>query len=157
MSRNVSISEMGDAIMEELEKYSKLATDDLKAAVKETAASVRKDIQAGAPVDTGKYKKSWSVKNMHEDSQSIHLVVHSRNRYQLAHLLEHGHVKRGGGRVPAQPHIASAEERGNEKLVDTICAVAATELCVVTESAVGAVVSVCAWVSTTFFSWLLGC
>jgi hypothetical protein len=29
-------------------------------------------------------------------------------------------VKRGGGRVPAQPHIAAAEERGNEKLVDTI-------------------------------------
>jgi hypothetical protein len=111
---------MGDAIMEELEKYSKLATDDLKAAVKETAASVRKDIQTGAPVDTGKYKKSWSVKNMHEDSQSIGLVVHSKNRYQLAHLLEHGHVKRGGGRVPAQPHIASAEERGNEKLVNTI-------------------------------------
>ena len=76
MSRNVSINEMGDAIMEELEKYSKLATDDMKAAVKETAASVRKDIQAGAPVDTGKYKKSWSVKNMHEDSQSIDLVVH---------------------------------------------------------------------------------
>lgn len=120
MSRNVSINEMGEAIMEELEKYSKLATDDLKAAVKETAASVRKDIQAGAPVDTGKYKKSWSVKNMHEDSQSIDLVVHSRNRYQLAHLLEHGHVKRGGGRVPAQPHIASAEERGNEKFVNTI-------------------------------------
>ena len=92
MSRNVSISEMGDAIMEELEKYSKLATDDLKAAVKETAASVRKDIQTGAPVDTGKYKKSWSVKNMHEDSQSIGLVVHSKNRYQLAHLLEHGHL-----------------------------------------------------------------
>ena len=62
MSRNVSINEMGNAIMEELEKYSKLATDDLKAAVKETAASVRKDIQAGAPVDTGKYKKSWSVR-----------------------------------------------------------------------------------------------
>jgi len=105
MSRNVSINEMGDAIMEELEKYSKLATDDLKAAVKETAASVRKDIQAVMLI-ARKYKKSWSVKNMHEDSQSIDLVVHSRNRYQLAHLLEHGHVKRGGGRVPAQPHIA---------------------------------------------------
>ena len=120
MSRNVSINEMGDAIMEELEKYSKLASDDLKAAVKETAASVRKDIQAGAPVDTGKYKKSWSVKNVHEDSESIDLVVHSRNRYQIAHLLEHGHAKRGGGRVAAKPHIAAAEQRGNEKLVTTI-------------------------------------
>lgn len=120
MNRNVSIDEMDSAIMEELEKYADLAADDLKAAVKETAASVRKDIQAGAPVDTGKYKKSWSVKNVREDSESIDLVVHSRNRYQIAHLLEHGHAKRGGGRVAAKPHIASAEQRGNEKLVQTI-------------------------------------
>ena len=120
MNRTVSIDEMVSAIMEELEKYAELASDDLKAAVKETAASVRKDIQAGAPVDTGKYKKSWSVKNVHEDSESIDLVVHSRNRYQIAHLLEHGHAKRGGGRVAAKPHIAAAEQRGNEKLVTTI-------------------------------------
>ena len=120
MNRTVSIDEMDSAIMEELEKYAELASDDLKAAVKETAASVRKDIQAGAPVDTGKYKKSWSVKNVHEDSESIDLVVHSRNRNQIAHLLEHGHAKRGGGRVAAKPHIAAAEQRGNEKLVTTI-------------------------------------
>ena len=120
MSSTVSIDEMDNAIMEELEKYADLAADELKAAVKETAASVRKDIQAGAPVDTGKYKKSWSVKNVREDSESIELVVHSRNRYQIAHLLEHGHAKRGGGRVAAKPHIASAEQRGNEKLVQTI-------------------------------------
>lgn len=120
MNRTVSIDEMDDVIMEELEKYADLAADDLKAAVKETAASVRKDIQAGAPVDTGKYKKSWSVKNVREDSESIDLVVHSRNRYQIAHLLEHGHAKRGGGRVAAKPHIAAAEQRGNEKLVQTI-------------------------------------
>lgn len=120
MNRTVSIDEMDSAIMDELEKYAELASDDLKAAVKETAASVRKDIQTGAPVDTGKYKKSWSVKNVHEDSESIDLVVHSRNRYQIAHLLEHGHAKRGGGRVAAKPHIAAAEQRGNEKLVTTI-------------------------------------
>ena len=120
MNRTVSIDEMDSAIMDELEKYAELASDDLKAAVKETAASVRKDIQAGAPVDTGKYKKSWSVKNVREDSESIELVVHSRNRYQIARLLEHGHAKRGGGRVAAKPHIASAEQRGNEKLVQTI-------------------------------------
>ena len=120
MSRNTSIDDMDSAIMTELEKYADLAADDLKDAVKETAKSVRKDIQDNAPVDTGKYKKSWSVKNVHEDSQSIDLVVHSRNRYQIAHLLEHGHAKRGGGRVAARPHIASAEQRGSEKLVEAI-------------------------------------
>ena len=120
MSRNVSIDEMSDAIMDELEKYKDLAADDLKDAVKETAKTVRKKIQANAPVDTGKYKKSWSVKNIHEDAESIDLVVHSRNRYQIAHLLEHGHAKRGGGRVAARPHIAAAEEKGEEQLVETI-------------------------------------
>ena len=120
MNRTVSIDEMDSAIMDELEKYAELASDDLKAAVKETAASVRKDIQAGAPVDTGKYKKSWSVKNVREDSESIELVVHSRNRYQLPHGWLHATPNRGGGRVAAKPHIASAEQRGNEKLVQTI-------------------------------------
>ena len=107
-------------VMEELTKYSDLAADELKAAVKETAQSVRKDIQASAPSRTGKYKKSWSVKTVKESSETIDLVVHSRNRYQIAHLLEHGHAKRGGGRVAARPHIAPAEQAGNEKLVKTI-------------------------------------
>jgi hypothetical protein len=120
MSRNMSIDDMDSAIMAELGKYADLAADDLKDAVKETAKSVRKDIQDNAPVDTGKYKKSWSVKNVHEDSESIDLVVHSRNRYQIAHLLEHGHAKRGGGRVAARPHIAAAEEKGEKQLVETI-------------------------------------
>lgn len=120
MSRNVSIDDMADAIMEEMEKYADLAADSLKEAVKETAASIHKDIQSGAPADTRKYKKSWSVKNVREDSESIDLVVHSRNRYQLAHLLEHGHAKRNGGRVAARPHIAAAEERGSEKLAEAI-------------------------------------
>lgn len=120
MSRRVSVDEMADAIMEELTKYSDLASDELKSAVKSTAQSVRKDIQASAPSRTGKYKQSWSVKTMKETSESIDLVVHSRNRYQLAHLLEHGHAKRGGGRTQARPHIAPAEQAGNEKLVKTI-------------------------------------
>lgn len=120
MANKVSIDEMSDGIMKELEKYADLAADELKDAVRETAKSVRKDIQSNAPSGTGKYKKSWSVKNMREDSQSIELVVHSRNRYQIAHLLEHGHAKRGGGRVSARPHIAPAETKGAESLVKTI-------------------------------------
>ena len=68
MSRNVSINEMGDAIMEELEKYSKLATDDLKAAVKETAASVRKDIRQALrsiPANTRKAGRSKICTRIH--------------------------------------------------------------------------------------------
>ena len=119
-SDRVTIDNMAAAIMEGLNEYADLASDDLKAAVKKAGATARKEIQVNAPSDTGTYAKSWSVKNTKETSNTLEVTVYSKNRYQLAHLLEHGHVKRGGGRVPAQPHIASAEERGNEKLVNTI-------------------------------------
>jgi BMFP domain-containing protein YqiC len=116
MSKKVSIDQLEDAIIKELEEYASLASDDLKDAVRKTAKDVRTDIRDSAPVRTGKYKRSWSVKKVSETADSINLVVHSRNRYQIAHLLEHGHAKRGGGRVAAMPHIAPAEQKGNEEL-----------------------------------------
>ena len=116
MSRNVSIDEMADAIMEGLTEYASLATDDMKKAVRKAGNTARKEIAANAPKDTGAYGKSWSVKTTKENSNALEVTVHSKNRYQLAHLLEHGHAKRGGGRVSAQPHIAPAEETAAEQL-----------------------------------------
>ena len=116
MSRNVSIDEMADAIMEGLTEYASLATDDMKKAVRKAGNTARKEIAANAPKDTVAYGKSWSVKTTKEHSNALEVTVHSKNRYQLAHLLEHGHAKRGGGRVSAQPHIAPAEETAAEQL-----------------------------------------
>ena len=96
-----------------------LAADIVKA-VREAGDTVRDEIRTHAPKDTGEYAKSWAVKKRKETSNSLTVVVHSRNRYQLAHLLEFGHAKRGGGRVSAQPHIAAAEAKGMEQLEDEI-------------------------------------
>lgn len=120
MSDRVRVDQLAAAVMEGLAEYADLAADELKAAVKRAGSSVKKDIQAGAPKDTGAYAKSWAVKNVRETSGSIELVVHSRNRYQLSHLLEFGHAKRGGGRVPGRAHIAPAEERAGRTLEQEI-------------------------------------
>lgn len=116
MANGVSIDRMAEEIMKGLTEYADLATEDMKKAVKKAGTVVRKDIETNAPKDTGKYAKSWTVKTTKETASSLEVTVHSKNRYQLAHLLEHGHAKRGGGRVPAKPHIAAAEQAGIEQL-----------------------------------------
>lgn len=122
MSENqrVSVDRMAEAVMEGLLEYAELATDVMKDCVKKAGNTVKKETQAGAPVRTGKYKRSWAVKRQRETSSTLEVVVHSRNRYQLTHLLEKGHAKRGGGRVKAVPHIAPAEEEGVRELEEGI-------------------------------------
>lgn len=116
----VSVDAMADAIMEGLLEYADLASDTVKEAVTESAKTVKKEIQAGAPSRTGKYKKSWTAKKTKESSNGLVITVHSKDRYQIAHLLEHGHAKRGSGRVAAIPHIAPAEAKGEEELMERI-------------------------------------
>ena len=116
----VSVDVMADAIMEGLLEYADLASDTVKEAVTESAKMVKKEIQAGAPSRTGKYKKSWTAKKTKESSNGLVITMHSKDRYQIAHLLEHGHAKRGGGRVAAIPHIAPAEAKGEEELMERI-------------------------------------
>ena len=114
------MDQMADAIMDGLMEYAELATDVMKGCVKKAGNTVKKETQAGAPVRTGKYKKSWAGTRQRETSNTLEVVVHSRNRYQLTHLLEKGHAKRGGGRVRAVPHIAPAEEKGIRELEEGI-------------------------------------
>lgn len=105
-----TVDAMADEIMKGLTEYADLANESIKKAVKKTATEVKKEISANAPKDTGAYAKSQAVKKTKENSHSLEMTVHSKNRYQLAHLLEKGHAKRGGGRVAGKPHISPVEE-----------------------------------------------
>lgn len=115
--RRVRVDQLADVIAQSMAEYAELSGEVMKECVTETSKAVKKDIQNNAPVKTGRYKKSWAIQKVQENANSLTMVVHSRNRYQIAHLLEHGHAKRGGGRVRAIPHIAPAEQRGAEELV----------------------------------------
>ena len=119
-TQTIRIDQLADTVMKGLEDYAKLAVDDLKTDVQKAGKKVKEQIESTAPKDTGKYAKSWAVKKTKETSDSIQVVVHSKNRYQLTHLLEFGHAKRGGGRVAARPHIAAAEHAGIDQLTRDI-------------------------------------
>ena len=120
MSDKCTIDNLAKTIMEGLQEYADVASEDVKTAVRKAGKNVKAEISANAPKRTGAYAKSWTVKTEKETANSLEVVVHSKNRYQIAHLLEHGHAKRGGGRVAGIPHIAPAEENAVKQLEEDI-------------------------------------
>lgn len=82
-----------DDVQEELEKAADEVTTEALDTLKRTSPKKKK-----------KYAKSWIRKKTPQG-----YVLHNR-RYYLTHLLEHGHAKRGGGRVAGIKHIAPVEE-----------------------------------------------
>ena len=118
--KNVSVDGLADAVMQELEEYNKLSAETVKKAVDKAGRSVRDQIKGSAPVRTGKYARSWTSRKTKETATALQVTVYSPSRYMLAHLLEHGHAKRNGGRTRAFPHIAPAEAAGEEQLTQDI-------------------------------------
>ena len=113
---SIKIDDLAREVMKGLDEYADVTTEQVKKAVRKAGNTVRREIQENAPKNTGDYAKSWAVKKVRESSHTLEVVVHSKNRYQLTHLLEFGHCLRNGGRTRAMPHIAPAEEKGIEQL-----------------------------------------
>lgn len=74
---------------------------------KEAVRKLKAESPRGA---TGKYAKGWTRKMDSKRIQVGATVYGKSGTYQLAHLLEHGHAKRGGGRVKSLVHIAPVED-----------------------------------------------
>lgn len=127
MSKTVSIDALASEIDSIFAEFTELTNVQVQDAVMETANDMAKDISSRASGlfgGTGKYAKSWRAK---EDAERITrlnvaaaVVYANANGYRLAHLLEKGHAKRGGGRVAGRPHIAPAEEAAKDTLVEKI-------------------------------------
>lgn len=85
-------------------------------AVEECGKGMQKEIKANSPKRTGDYKKGWRCEISENGRGSKQAVIKNKTKYQLTHLLEKGHKKRGGkGRVKAYVHIAPAAEKWTGK------------------------------------------
>ena len=82
-------------------------TEVINEVSKEAVKKLKQDSPKGAK---GKYAKGWTRK-VETGRLTVGATVYGKHgTYQLAHLLEHGHAKRGGGRTESLVHIAPVEQ-----------------------------------------------
>lgn len=104
----MKIDQMANAIAKELTNWSQEVADATKDECKKVADETVATLKATSPKRTGRYARGWREKTSFEDRANIRVTVYNV-RYQLTHLLENGHAKVNGGRVPGKAHIAPVE------------------------------------------------
>ena len=109
---SISIDQLAAEIAKGLAEYSQDVVEKVNISSEKVGKATVKRLKETSPKRTGKYAKSWAVKTEPEFGQPHKRIIHVRApHYRLTHLLEHGHAKRGGGRVSGRPHIRPAEEQ----------------------------------------------
>ena len=112
----IDIERLAEELAAGLLEYSDEVTQVVKKAVEDVSKSTASELKTTAPKRTGAYAKDWTSRKSYEDRRSKRKTVHNKDHYQLTHLLEFGHAKRNGGRVPAKAHIKEAEEKAQQEL-----------------------------------------
>lgn len=128
MATVISADQMAAEIAVTLEDYYGAVVEDVEAVTKTVSKATREKVRANAKakglVRTGKYLRSWRVKIRHTQDKTEATIYAADPEYRLTHLLEYGHAKVNGGRVPAYPHIGEAErwavEEFEQRLTEAI-------------------------------------
>lgn len=77
-------------------------------------------VRGGKTYHTGKYSKSIRSHMLRKDGQTPVGEAGSPKMPGLAHLLEHGHAKVGGGSVKAFPHVKPAADEAFKYTLDLL-------------------------------------
>ena len=118
---NVSIDQLADAIVSAVREYTEDVSEAIEQEVDATADEVLKEVQTNHAYKdrTGKYTKGFKVTKQDRPGQTRR-VIWNKKHYRRVHLLEFSHAKRGGGRVPAYPHLRPAYDKYGAKLPEKI-------------------------------------
>lgn len=113
--------DLDKAVKDILSQYGEVAIEATKEAVAEVAKESAKKLKSSSPRGrTGKYAKGWTSKVEIGRVSASATVYGKSGTYQLAHLLEHGHAKRGGGRTTPIQHIEPVEQWAVEETLQRI-------------------------------------
>ncbi len=99
-----------------LKDYTGNVMDKVDEAVEYCSKGMRKEISTTSPQRTKIYSKGWRNKITTISRGNKTALVYNETNYQLTHLLEKPHKKRGGqGLTTPKPHISPAEKRWTEE------------------------------------------
>ena len=111
-SKKVTMEQLPEAIREILEQYEGEINRFLPEITEEVGKTGVKALRTSAKqkFNGKKYAGGWrSVSERNRYGATV--TIYNGRLPGLPHLLEHGHAKRGGGRVDGRAHIAPVEEK----------------------------------------------
>lgn len=110
MAKKTPVDKLAEAAQKALQEYAQDATQTTKELVRAVAKKGAQSVKQASAKEygSGRYSKGWT--STVEESRLGAMGVIYNKTPGLPHLLEKGHAKRGGGRVPGRAHIAPVEE-----------------------------------------------
>ncbi|EEW36770.1 hypothetical protein HMPREF0444_1502 [Granulicatella adiacens ATCC 49175] len=93
-------------IAKALTNFSEDVAKEIDESVDELAEKTVSKLKSNSPKKTGDYASDWNTKKDKKGKRTIY----QKEEYRIAHILEFGHAKKDGGRVPAITHIKPIEE-----------------------------------------------
>jgi hypothetical protein len=119
-SEKVKVDQLADRIIQAYRDYVDPVIEAIPDVVEQTAQECMAEIRAKSPRGrTGEYAKGWKIVK-DNGAYRAKRIIWNKDHYRLVHLLEKGHVKVNGGRVPAYPHVGPAEQKYSKLLVERI-------------------------------------
>jgi sugar-specific transcriptional regulator TrmB len=112
---STNIGNLAAEINRQLALYANQTDESVQRIAEEVSREGAEMLKAESPKRYGDYAGSWTVKKVGKV-----FVIHNKDHYRLTHLLEKGHAKVNGGRVPARVHIAPVEEKVVERFEDEL-------------------------------------
>lgn len=123
--RKIKAPDLYSVCAELLDNYAANVAEATDAAAKKAAEDTAKELRKAGTFNGGKeFRRGWAVQGKRIRGVGGTYTVYNKNKPGLAHLLEFGHAKAGGGRTRAFTFIApiadTVEDRFRNAFVDVM-------------------------------------
>lgn len=105
-----------DDVKKLLKDYHGECVEALTKVIPEVAKEATKKLKDESPKDSGEYAKHWTYTVNTGRLTTGAVVYGNAPTYRMAHLLENGHAKRGGGRTAPIVHIYPVMEWATDEV-----------------------------------------